>query len=46
MICIDTIEDKILQLQERKKILARELITDDNGFVKTLSKADVEYLFS
>ena len=46
MICIDTIEDKILQLQERKKILARELITDDNGFVKALSKADVEYLFS
>jgi non-specific serine/threonine protein kinase len=46
MICIDTIEDKILQLQERKKILARELITDDNGFVKTLTKADVEYLFS
>ncbi len=46
MICIDTIEDKILQLQERKRALARELITDDNGFVKTLTKADVEYLFS
>ena len=46
MICIDTIEDKILQLQERKKILARELITDDSGFVKSLTRADVEYLFS
>ncbi len=46
MICIDTIEDKILQLQERKKTLAKELITDDNSFVKALSKADVEYLFS
>jgi len=46
MICLDTIEDKILQLQERKRTLARELITDDNGFVKTLTKADVEYLFS
>jgi non-specific serine/threonine protein kinase len=46
MICLDSIEDKILQLQERKRILARELITDDNGFVKTLTKADVEYLFS
>ena len=46
MICIDTIEDKILQLQERKKILAKELISDENGFVKALSKADVEYLFS
>ncbi|RZM17780.1 MAG: DEAD/DEAH box helicase, partial [Pedobacter sp.] len=46
MICIDTIEDKILQLQEKKKILARELISDDTGFVKSLTKADVEYLFS
>ncbi len=46
MICIDTIEDKILQLQERKKILAKELISDETGFVKALTKADVEYLFS
>ncbi len=46
MICIDTIEDKILQLQERKKILAKELIADDANFVKALSKQDVEYLFS
>ena len=46
MICIDTIEDKILQLQERKKKLASELISDDANFVKALTKADVEYLFS
>ncbi|MEO6454946.1 MAG: DEAD/DEAH box helicase, partial [Ginsengibacter sp.] len=46
MICKDTIEDKILQLQERKRILAKELISDDNSFVKGLSKEDVEYLFS
>lgn len=46
MICIDTIEDKILQLQERKRKLAGELISDDAHFVKALSKADVEYLFS
>ncbi len=46
MICIDTIEDKILQLQEKKRILAKELIADDSGFVKTLTRADVEYLFS
>jgi SNF2 family DNA or RNA helicase len=46
MICIDSIEDKILQLQDRKRSLAKELITDDNGFVKTLTRADVEYLFS
>jgi len=46
MICKDTIEDKILQLQDKKRVLARDLITDDEGFVKTLTKADVEYLFS
>ena len=46
MICIDTIEDKILQLQERKRKLASELIADDASFVKALSKSDVEYLFS
>ena len=46
MICRDTIEDKILQLQERKRALAAELITDDATFVKSLSREDVEYLFS
>ncbi|HJU45860.1 MAG TPA: C-terminal helicase domain-containing protein, partial [Chitinophagaceae bacterium] len=46
MICKDTIEDKILQLQERKRTLARDLIADDDGFVKNLTKEDVMYLFS
>jgi non-specific serine/threonine protein kinase len=46
MICKDTIEDKILQLQEKKRILAKDLIADDDGFVKSLTRADVEYLFS
>ncbi len=46
MICKDTIEDKILQLQERKRILAKELISDDQAFVKGLTREDVEYLFS
>jgi SNF2 family DNA or RNA helicase len=46
MICKDTIEDKIIQLQEKKRILAKDLIADDDGFVKSLSKEDVEYLFS
>jgi hypothetical protein len=46
MICKDTIEDKIIQLQERKRLLAKELIADDASFVKALSRDDVEYLFS
>jgi non-specific serine/threonine protein kinase len=46
MICKDTIEDKIMQLQEKKRLLAKELIADDTSFVKALSREDVEYLFS
>lgn len=46
MICKDTIEDKILQLQERKKALAKDIISDESGFVKSLTREDVEYLFS
>jgi non-specific serine/threonine protein kinase len=46
MICKDTIEDKIMLLQERKRLLAKELIADDATFVKALSREDVEYLFS
>ena len=46
MICKDTIEDKIMQLQEKKRLLAKELIADDSSFVKALTREDVEYLFS
>ncbi len=46
MICKDTVEDKILKLQEKKKALAADLITDDAGFVKNLTREDLEYLFS
>lgn len=45
MICKDTVEEKILQLQERKKMLADDLIQEDAGFVKSLSREDVEFLF-
>jgi non-specific serine/threonine protein kinase len=46
MICKDTIEDKIMLLQDKKRALAKDLIADDTSFVKALSKEDVEYLFS
>jgi len=46
MICKDTVEEKILQLQEKKKSLVREIISDEAGFVKSLSREDVLYLFS
>lgn len=46
MICKDTVEEKILQLQERKRALAADLVADEGGFVKQLNKDDVAYLFS
>jgi SNF2 family DNA or RNA helicase len=45
MICKDTVEEKILRLQEKKKMLAEDLIQEDSGFVKSLSREDVEFLF-
>ncbi|HEX8040838.1 MAG TPA: DEAD/DEAH box helicase [Chryseosolibacter sp.] len=45
MICKDTVEEKILRLQEKKKTLADDLIQEDAGFVKNLTRDDVEFLF-
>jgi superfamily II DNA or RNA helicase len=45
MICRDTIEEKIVALQEKKKSLSDELISEEDGFVKNLTEADVAYLF-
>lgn len=46
LICKDTIEEKILVLQHRKLNLAKELIADENAFVKKLTKEDIAYLLS
>jgi superfamily II DNA or RNA helicase len=40
----DTVEEKILALQERKMILAGELINTEESFIKSLSKEDIEAL--
>lgn len=45
MICKDTIEEKIIRLQEKKKQLAEDLVSADEGFVKALSEEDIAYLF-
>jgi SNF2 family DNA or RNA helicase len=45
MICKDSVEEKILQLQQRKKMLADDLIQEDTGFMKSLNREDVEFLF-
>ncbi len=46
MICKDTIEEKIMTLQQKKKKLSEDLVSADNSFVKSLTEEDVEYLFS
>jgi SNF2 family DNA or RNA helicase len=46
MICRNTIEEKIMMLQQRKKQLAEELVGGEEGFVKALGMEDIEFLFS
>lgn len=46
IICKDTIEEKIIQLQQKKKKLADDLISGDDGFIKTLNEEDITFLFS
>jgi len=46
MICKDTVEEKILKLQEQKKDLVNELISVESGFFKKLGRSDIENLFS
>jgi SNF2 family DNA or RNA helicase len=45
MICKDTIEEKIIKLQQSKMSLSEELISEDDGFVKNLSENDLQFLF-
>jgi SNF2 family DNA or RNA helicase len=41
----DTLEEKILKLQEHKQKLASDLINVEESFVKSLSKVDIQNLF-
>ncbi len=44
MIAKDTIEEKILELQQRKAELASSLLSSDSNAVKALSEEDIEQL--
>lgn len=46
MICKNTIEEKIQQLQAKKIDLAEDLIKTDEGFMKKLQKEDLKSLFA
>lgn len=45
LICPDTIEDKIMLLQESKKELAEDLVRTDASVLKSLSREDLVSLF-
>ena len=46
LICENSIEEKIIKLQEKKKMLSDDLIQAQENFVKKLNQSDVEILFS
>jgi len=46
LICPDTIEEKIMKLQETKKELINDIIQTDGAMLRTLSKSDLLSLFS
>jgi non-specific serine/threonine protein kinase len=46
IIARDTVEEKILQLQEKKRALVKNIIATEASFFKSLTKDDVKTLFS
>jgi non-specific serine/threonine protein kinase len=46
MICKDSVEEKIMVLQEKKLAISKEIIQEDTAFFKSLSKDDINFLFS
>lgn len=46
LICPDTVEEKILKLQERKQKLSEQLITAEAGIFKELNSKELLDLFA
>lgn len=46
MICKDSVEEKIMKLQQKKLALTKEIVQDDSAFFKKLTREDISYLFS
>ncbi|TAL62763.1 MAG: hypothetical protein EPN85_01865 [Bacteroidetes bacterium] len=45
MICKNTVEEKILSLQAKKKQIASDIIQTDESFMKSITRSDIEQLF-
>jgi non-specific serine/threonine protein kinase len=46
MICKDTIEEKIMLIQQKKKQLSTEIISSESSFINNLKKEDLMFLLS
>jgi hypothetical protein len=46
LICRDTVEDKILELQQSKRDLAEAIISEDNSLIRQLTAEDLQLLLS
>jgi len=46
LIARDTVEEKVLQLQQTKRDLADAIITADNSLISSLGKEELELLLS
>jgi len=46
MICKDTVEEKIINLQNKKKKIASDIIQTDENIMKTITSDDIRDLFS
>ncbi|MEX2335651.1 MAG: DEAD/DEAH box helicase [Fulvivirga sp.] len=46
MICKDTVEEKIVSLQDKKRSLSEDIVGGEGGVLKSLSREDIVALFS
>ena len=46
LICKDTVEEKVLELQKNKRELADSIITADNSMIRTMRPEDLKLLLS
>jgi SNF2 family DNA or RNA helicase len=46
LIALDSVEEKVLELQKTKKDLAAAIIGADNSLIKNLRREDLELLLS
>lgn len=46
LICRDTVEEKVLDLQKKKRDLASSFLSNDGSILKNLSRSDLDFIFS